>query len=218
MILLGDMHHHLRLAGCAQHTLVAVTGGTHMLRFQVFIAALVATFLFGATAAMAETTNLSDPRTDVLVYDWWDDDSYETSWPHDISRVQAANDVNGSKKIGARLNFHNLKGWAWDTITVYVDTDGDGGIEYRFEQDRYMGDGPSVYRGRFGYNPICSAEFKVDAANDFAKFSAPRACFDKPGAIRMKGDVTSEWGNADLDCCHDWAWDDTPWGPRTKRG
>ena len=108
-----------------------------------------------------------------------------------------------------RLN--RLDGFG-DSLLVYVDSDADKRVEYRFELDAFEPDFTGVFVGMFGFRKVCDLRASVNWAKKWVSMSAPRRCFGPPAKVRVWAEFWQHWSSVPgSDCCQNWTNDATDW-------
>jgi hypothetical protein len=153
-----------------------------------------------APGALAQGLTVDDRVADVVHFSYGDETRGE--FGVDVTRVRVNNDTNNSGRIAVTTNFSYLGSYDW--FEVRIDTDNDGRPDFRI-LDKNSGDRTlGVFTNR--YDRTCNGAQIVNRIHDFIKVSAPRGCFDNPGAIRAKIVVERSSGCYDGKCYH--LWDD----------
>jgi hypothetical protein len=168
----------------------------------------------------ADAGGVGDPKDDVFVYDWAEDEGDWGWWDPDISRVRVNHTAD---RVNVTLRFHRFSRYSWDEFDIYVDArrpaEQDSGVDFHFYIDWLDPSQNGVYRGMFGVTKLCDIRVAVNYRQDYVFMSAPRSCFKNPRRVRVWSEFWVEWAEfPGVDCCYNWATDDTRWTPLVVRG
>jgi hypothetical protein len=177
-------------------------------RLAIFAVA-VGVIVGAGQSALADEAGRGDPENDVWEYTFGLGGSYG-GWSTDIAGVRVQ---HLARRIVVTTTFHDLG--KWSDFDVYVDSHAGPAVDYRF----HVGGGGAgaLYRG-WTSERVCAIQKRIDRSTGVIVVAAPRRCYGRPHAIRVKAQFVEKWRRyPTVDCCYSSATDDTRWTPKARR-
>ncbi len=156
----------------------------------------------------------ADAKDDVWNYEYETEILSQGPWIPDISAVRVS---HSRYRLRVLVRFHRLSPEFSGRLQVYVDSDTDKWVDYRFNFNAVEPSLTGIYSGGSGIIKVCGLRKTIDWGEKWISMSAPRRCFGPPAKVRVSAEYWEQWELVPGSGNWNWAREPTKWTAKVGR-